>query len=72
MRYDFDDIKKRRAAGERWASIAAHYGCTKQAVEQATRRKFAPKPSRLEKVAAKVAKVAMEEARREVAKEVKP
>ncbi len=64
--YDFDDIQRRRAAGERWASIAAHYGCTKQAVEQATRRHLAPKPTRLQRVAAKVAKVAMEEARREL------
>jgi hypothetical protein len=70
--YDFDDIQRRREAGEQWASIAASYGRSKQAVEQVTRRHFAPKPTRLQKVAAKVAKVAMEEARREVAGEAKP
>lgn len=64
--YDFEDIKRRRDAGERWASIAAHYGCSKQAVEQATRRHFAPKPGKLDKLAAKVARVAREEARREL------
>ncbi len=64
--YDFEDIKRRRDAGETWASIAVGYGCAKQAVEQAFRRHFAPKPTRILKLAAKVAKVAMEEARREL------
>jgi hypothetical protein len=64
--YDFDDIKRRRDAGEQWSSIAERYGRSKQAVSQAMARHLAPKPTRLQKVAAKVAKVAMEEARREL------
>jgi hypothetical protein len=45
--YDFEDIKRRRDAGEKWASIAADYGRSKQAVEVATRRAAAPGEDRM-------------------------
>lgn len=64
--YDFDDIKRRRAAGESWASIAATYDRTKQAVEVATRRALSPGAVSVEKAAHKLANAALRWARSEV------
>jgi len=64
--YDFEDIKRRREKGEKWASIAADYGRTKQAVEVAARRHSSPGAVSVEKAAYKLANAALKWARQEV------
>jgi len=64
--YDFEDIKARRIAGESWASIAATYDRTKQAVEAASRRHSSPGAVSVEKAATKLAHAALRWARQEV------
>ena len=63
--YDFEDIKRRRDAGEKWASIAADYGRSKQAVEVAARRHSSSTVS-VERAALKLAHAALKWARQEV------
>ena len=64
--YDFDDIKRRRAAGESWASIAATYDRTKQAVEVASRRHSSTGVVSVEKAAFRLANAALKWARGQV------
>ena len=64
--YDFEDIKRRREKGEKWARIAADYGRTKQAVEVAARRHSSPGAVSVEKAAYKLANAALKWARQEV------
>jgi hypothetical protein len=64
--YDFEDIKRRREKGEKWASIAADYGRTKQAVEVAARRASAPGEVSVLKLATKLVRRVYKEVRREV------
>jgi predicted transcriptional regulator len=64
--YDFEDIRKRRDAGEKWASIAADYGRTKQAVEVAARRAAAPGEVSVLRIATKLVRSVYKEVRREV------
>jgi len=64
--YDFEDIKRRREKGEKWASIAADYGRSKQAVEVAARRASAPGEVSVMKLATKLVRRVYKEVRREV------
>ena len=63
--YDFDDIRKRREKGEKWASIASDYGRSKQAVEVALRRHSSTGAVSVEKAAHKLAHAALRWARSE-------
>jgi len=64
--YDFEDIRKRRDAGEKWASIASDYGRTKQAVEVAARRASAPGEVSVLRLATKLVRRVYKEVQREV------
>jgi hypothetical protein len=64
--YDFEDIKRRREKGEKWASIAKDYGRSKQAVEVATRRASAPGDVSVLRIATKLVRSVYKEVRREV------